>query len=167
MSAGAAWTGAGLALLAAAALGLAGLVRAAPPPVTAVPCAFAVTVDGVLRCDADAPRSAAEVCGRGTASIASGDAIEAARACAEASPGPAAAGWERMRGEDLAALGVPVDLNAASLAELESLPGIGPALARAIVAGRPYASVDALRRVRGIGPARLAGLRERARVTSP
>jgi competence protein ComEA len=46
--------------------------------------------------------------------------------------------------------------------ELEALPGIGPALARRIVADResqgPFATVAALDRVPGIGPALLARL---------
>ena len=49
-----------------------------------------------------------------------------------------------------------IDVNRADWPELSQLPGIGEALARRIVASRaaagPYADVDALLRVRGIGP---------------
>lgn len=59
--------------------------------------------------------------------------------------------------------GAPLDLNTASVAALEALPGIGPRTAAAIVAHRerhgPYASVEALLDVRGIGPATLAEVR--------
>ena len=41
----------------------------------------------------------------------------------------------------------PVDINAASAKELATLPGIGPGLAKAIIAGRPFASAADLERV--------------------
>ena len=57
----------------------------------------------------------------------------------------------------------PLDLNAATPAQLEALPGIGPALAQAIIQERErqggFHSVDDLRRVRGIGDVRFAQLR--------
>jgi len=52
-----------------------------------------------------------------------------------------------------------VNLNSADQAELQSLPGIGRARAQAIIAGRPYKSVDDLAHVKGIGKTRFAALR--------
>ncbi|MGA1504384.1 MAG: helix-hairpin-helix domain-containing protein [Ilumatobacteraceae bacterium] len=61
-----------------------------------------------------------------------------------------------------------VDLNTATVAELDRLPGVGPSTARAIVDHRsrngPFASVDDLLAVRGIGPAKLAELKPFVRV---
>jgi competence protein ComEA len=57
----------------------------------------------------------------------------------------------------------PVDLNRATAGELDVLPGIGPATAAAIVAYRetvgPFASIDDLLKVQGIGPAKLDAIR--------
>ncbi len=57
-----------------------------------------------------------------------------------------------------------VDLNTASESELDALPGVGPVTARAIVAWRTangrFTSVEQLGEVDGIGPARLARLRD-------
>jgi len=62
----------------------------------------------------------------------------------------------------------PVDLNRATSAELETLPGVGPATAAAVIEDRqrngPFATVDELDRVSGIGPATLALLRELVKV---
>ncbi|MEZ5204065.1 MAG: helix-hairpin-helix domain-containing protein [Acidimicrobiales bacterium] len=56
-----------------------------------------------------------------------------------------------------------IDLNVADAAALDSLPGVGPATASAIIAYRessgPFASVDDLLEVRGIGDAKLEQLR--------
>lgn len=54
-----------------------------------------------------------------------------------------------------------VDINSASLEELQTLPGIGPVLSKRIVAGRPYESLDDLLRVQGIGPKTLEKFKDR------
>jgi competence ComEA-like helix-hairpin-helix protein len=55
-----------------------------------------------------------------------------------------------------------VNINTATAAALETLPGIGPAKAGAIVTDRsangPFTSCDALQRVHGVGPATVKGL---------
>jgi competence protein ComEA len=57
-----------------------------------------------------------------------------------------------------------VDVNSATSTELETLPGVGPATALAIVTERdrngPYLSVDDLDRVPGIGPAKIEAFRD-------
>lgn len=134
-----------------------------------MPCARAGLVDGLLRCDDELPVDPAALCPESQRPsshepIAAGDALETAPLCARSFASPGEPGWSRMPPDQLAELGQPVDINAASLAELESLPRVGPKLAQRIVEGRPYADVDALERVRGIGPATLDRLRDRARV---
>ena len=66
--------------------------------------------------------------------------------------------------------GVPddavVDVNTATVDELDALPGVGPATAAAIVRqreNRRFDSVDDLLAVPGIGPAKLEALRDRVR----
>ena len=64
-----------------------------------------------------------------------------------------------------------LDLNAASLVELEALPGVGPALAARIAAHRaargPFRSVEELRGVPGVGEKLVASLRPFVAVGSP
>ncbi len=60
-----------------------------------------------------------------------------------------------------------ININTAALAELESLPGIGPAHARAIISGRPYKSVDDLAKIKGIGEARVDEIRALVAVEDP
>jgi competence protein ComEA len=61
-----------------------------------------------------------------------------------------------------------ININLASVFELEQLPGVGPATAKAIVAYRDkngaFLKVEDLLKVRGIGPAKLSEILPRARV---
>ncbi len=63
----------------------------------------------------------------------------------------------------------PVNLNTATIAQLEQVPGIGPSRARAIVNLReksgPFERVDDLLAIRGINKARLEKLRPYVIVT--
>jgi len=60
----------------------------------------------------------------------------------------------------------PIDINGADVIALQSLPGVGPATAEAIVAHReengPFRSIDDLLDVPGIGPAKLATIADAA-----
>lgn len=64
-----------------------------------------------------------------------------------------------------------VDINTADVSALQQLPGIGPALSDAIVAHRvragPFASVDDLANVSGIGPSKMERLRDLVVVSMP
>lgn len=66
--------------------------------------------------------------------------------------------------EEVVPVKEPVDINSATAEELESLMGIGPVLAQAIVDYRaehgPFASVDELLEVSGIGEAKLNNIRD-------
>ena len=59
-------------------------------------------------------------------------------------------------------LTAPIDVNSASVEELQKLPGIGPKLSQRIVDTREkaiYKNIDELRRVPGIGPKTLAKIK--------
>lgn len=74
----------------------------------------------------------------------------------------ALSGNERLR------FGLPVDLDDARAEDLAAVPGLSRGLAAEIVSDRarrgPFASVEDLERVRGIGPARMARARPFLRV---
>jgi competence protein ComEA len=95
-------------------------------------------------------------------SVADGEQL---RVLAQGESPPAAAGAEG--GVQGAATG-PLDLNHATLAQLDELPRVGPATAQRIVAYRdengPFTSVDDLLEVPGIGAKTLDGLRDLVRV---
>lgn len=56
-----------------------------------------------------------------------------------------------------------ININTASATELETLPGVGPSTAKAIITYRttvaPFSSIDDLLQVSGIGPAKLEAIR--------
>jgi competence protein ComEA len=66
-------------------------------------------------------------------------------------------------GEASGAASALIDLNTATVQQLDTLPGVGPVLAQRIVGWRTehgrFDSVDQLQEVTGIGPSRLADLR--------
>lgn len=88
-----------------------------------------------------------------------GSSISSVPATVPATPGP---------GEKASAAVDVVDLNSATAEQLDTLPGVGPVTAAAIIAWRDahgrFAGVDQLGEVDGIGPARLEKLRALVRV---
>ena len=70
-------------------------------------------------------------------------------------------------GSNAAVQATPLDLNAATVEQLDGLPGVGPVTAQRIVDWRTrngrFATVDQLREVEGIGERRLGQLRELVR----
>jgi len=59
----------------------------------------------------------------------------------------------------------PVNVNTASLDELDSLPGVGPVMAHRIVEGRPYAKLEDLNEVTGVGSKTLEKLEDLLELT--
>jgi len=74
---------------------------------------------------------------------------------------PAGEGCPHLEGPARRLFGLPIDPNRADAVSLETLPGIGPVRARAIIEERrlrPFAELRDLQRVRGLGPARVGAL---------
>lgn len=142
---------------------------AEPAPVIVAQVAGAVTNPGLVRLrDGDRVADAIAAAG-GARSDADLDAVTLAARVADGErilvpvrgAGPPTGAGGPDAGPARAA-GGPVHLNAATAEELETLPGIGPSLAAAILRERQarggFRSVDDLDAVRGIGAARLAEL---------
>lgn len=95
------------------------------------------------------------------AKVGDGDRVYVPRRGEAPPAGPTAAAGSSLKAG-------PVDLNSAGPDQLDSLPGVGPATAKAIVDYRTrhgrFRSVDDLLAVPGIGPAKLATLKPLVRV---
>ena len=63
------------------------------------------------------------------------------------------------------AAGQPIDPNTATVDEIMLLPGVGEVLAERIVEGRPYKSVEDLRRVPGVGEKVFARLKDSLQIS--
>ena len=73
-----------------------------------------------------------------------GEAKEAPAASAPGEAKEAPAAPAPGKAKEAPAASAPVDVNTASVDEIDALPGVGPTRAAAIVAGRPYKSIDDL-----------------------
>ncbi|HYT09786.1 MAG TPA: ComEA family DNA-binding protein [Mycobacteriales bacterium] len=163
-----------------------------PPPVLAAPAAPSVTAPGA----ASAPSLVVAVTGRvrrpGVVTVPAGArVIDALRAAGGPLPGADLAMLNlarKLADGELVVVGLPgapsdpaapgsagagaaggqVDLNTATLEQLDGLPGVGPVLAQRILDWRAehghFATVDQLREVSGIGDAKFTQLRDRVRV---
>jgi competence protein ComEA len=99
------------------------------------------------------------------AKVADGQRVHVQRVGEATPPAPGSPGGAAGGSADPSGL---VNLNSATPAELETLPGIGPTLAEAIIAERErrggFRSVNELRDVRGIGEKRFADLKDKVTV---
>jgi competence protein ComEA len=147
-------------------------VTEATPAVAVVHMAGAVAVPGVYRLDSGARVDDAIRLAGGPAPDADLDVVNLAAVVADGSRIYVPHIGESIRPEVVptgsvggkAAGPTIVDVNVATVEELDELPGVGPATAAAIVTERerngPFVSVDDLDRVPGIGPAKLDALRD-------
>ena len=112
--------------------------------------------------DAAAPEASAGDRAGSASGSAAGGAAGAPPEAADASGRASGTGGGIAAGSGAAPGGF--DINRATEAEWDELPGIGPAKARAIVEDRerngPFRSIDDLARVKGIGPKLLERIRE-------
>lgn len=61
----------------------------------------------------------------------------------------------------VAQVAAKVDVNSADLKSLETLPGVGPAIAQRIIDGRPYRTSSDLEKVKGLSEARVSAMKDR------
>jgi competence protein ComEA len=89
-------------------------------------------------------------------------------AAAGGSATSAAGGSAASAGGSVTAPGAPVNINTASLEELDALSGVGPATAQKIIdyrtANGPFKAVDDIKNVSGIGDAKFAAMKDQITV---
>jgi competence protein ComEA len=144
------------------------------PPLIYVQVAGAVRRPGVYQLPSDARAFQAVLQAGGFAEEADQEAVPLAARLSdgcrlyiprlgETMAGPALSADPAAGGSGGTSASGPVSLNSATLEELDSLPGIGPALAQQIISYRdnhgPFTSIDQLGEVSGIGPSKLEQLR--------
>jgi len=86
------------------------------------------------------------------------DKVTIGAAAAAPAAMPKAAGTS---GKTAAAL---IDLNSADQKTLESLPGVGKSTAKAIIAGRPYKSIDDLKSVKGMSDKKINAIKDKVTI---
>jgi competence protein ComEA len=84
---------------------------------------------------------------------------------APAAPAPAAAPVAKKTAAPMAPA-APVDLNTADQKALETLPGVGPALAKRIIEARPFQSLDDVAKVKGMSKTKVAALKDKATLSA-
>jgi len=91
-----------------------------------------------------------------------------AAVAAGGSASSAAGGSAASAGGSVTAPGAPVNINTASLEELDALSGVGPATAQKIIdyrtANGPFKAVDDIKNVSGIGDAKFAAMKDKITV---
>ena len=89
--------------------------------------------------------------------------VGAAPKTTQAEPKPTKSAATEKKAKEEPKTSAAVDLNRASEKDLEELPGVGPATAKKIIAGRPYASVDDLEKA-GVSKSTISKIRPQVTV---
>jgi competence protein ComEA len=119
---------------------------------------------GVSKSTIEKLRSSVTVGGAAAAPAPAAASKSSKSSAAPAAPAPAASKSSKSSAAPAAPAAGPVDLNTASVKDLEELPGVGEATAKKIVAGRPYSSVDDLAKA-GVSKSTIEKLRPAATVS--